>query len=660
MSELVHLFSPITIGNITVQNRIFSSAHITGFVEKGLPTDRHIRYYEARAKGGIGLIVQEATIVSPDCQYHPEMFAQGYRDEILPQLKKIVDAVHKHDTPIFLQLWHGGHVSTSMYSWRPGWSSSEIPNCAFGEVPVAMDRDMIRQTVQQFVNLALKAKEAGYDGVELNFCHGYLQQQFLSPFNNIRTDEYGGSLENRMRFGMEIIEAVRKAVGKEMVVGVRSAVDEFIPDGFNLEDAKVFMAKWADTGNLDYLNMSVATSKSGPYAVPPMMVPPRPFVYCAAEIRQVVDIPVFTGIRINDAVMANGIIENGEADMVAMTRATLCDPDLPNKAKSGRLDDIRQCIACNEGCWERFCHHEPITCMQNPEAGREGVFTITPTDTPRKVMIVGGGCAGMKAAVVCKQRGHDVCLYEKSSELGGAILIAAKVPSRQELGQTVRFLKHEVDKAGVPVHLDTEVTVEIIDNFSPEVVILATGGRTVRDPSSGVVGPGQAIQLEPGTDIATAEDILQDKVETGQRVVIADYQNYMKGLITAEYLIDQGKSVTIVVPFPIRMMNLNSYDIDIMTYAVQLRNLESKGVQRISEYEVKRAASGKVWIQNVFTEKLKELEADTLVLSYWRKANSDLYDTLKDRFEIHRIGDALSPRRLINAIYEGYKTAMEI
>jgi len=660
MTDLAHLFSPLTIGGKTIKNRILQSAHITGFVENGLPTDRHVKYYEARARGGVGLIVQEATVVSPDCQYHPEMFPQGYRPEITPWLRKITEAVHRHDAAIFLQLWHGGHVSTSMHTWRPGWSSSEVPNAAFGEVPVEMDGRMIRQAVQQFADLAQKAKEAGYDGVELNFCHGYLQQQFLSPFNNIRTDEYGGNLENRMRFGMEIIAAVRQVIGRDMVLGIRSAADEFIAGGFTLDDAKEFTARWARTGDVDYLNLTVATSKSGPYAVPPMMVPPRPFVYCAAEIRQVVDIPVCAGVRINDPVMANAIIENGEADMVAMARGLLCDPEFPNKAKAGRLDDIRQCIACNEGCWERFCHHEPITCMQNPEAGREGEFQITPADHPRKVMVIGGGCAGMKAAAVAKQRGHQVDLYEKSPELGGVILIPAKVPGRQELEQAVRYLKHEITSVGVPVHLNTEVTAEMIEAKKPDVVILASGGKTIRNPGADVVGPGQAIQVAAGTDIAAAEDVLEGKAETGQRVVIADYQNYMKGLITAEYLADQGKAVTLVVPFPIRMMTHNSYDIDIMTYAVQLRNLETKGVKRISEYEVKRAAPGKVWIQNVFTEEFEELDADTLVISYWRKADTALYDALKDRIDIRRIGDALSPRRVINAIYEGYKVATEI
>lgn len=661
MSELGHLFSPITIRDVTIRNRIYQSAHVTGYVKDGLPTDRHVRYYEARAKGGIGLIVQEGTAVSPRCQFHPEVFAQGWKDEIVPRLKKISEAVHAHGAKLFLQLWHGGHFSSSYFTETPGVCASEIPSSVIGEVPEVLDADAIQKTVQEHVAVALKAQEAGYDGVELNFCHGYLQQQFLSPLTNLRQDAYGGVLENRMRFGMEIIAAIRQAVGNEFVLGLRASADEFVAGGYTLDDMKVIMSIWAHTGHLDYFNATVSTSKSGFYAIPPMMIPPRPFVYCAAEIKQVVDLPVFTGIRINDPVTANDIIKNHEADMVAMTRATLCDPELPNKAKDGRLDDVRSCIACNEGCWERFEHREPITCMQNPEAGREGVFQIRPAAQPKKVVVVGGGCAGMEAASVAKQRGHDVALYEKSGELGGAVLIPARVPSRQELGQAARFLAHEMKRLGVELHLQTEVTADMIMQTNPDVVIIATGGRTIDTPRPEIVGPEAAIAIEPGAHVVTAEDVLQGKVQTGQRVVIADRQNYMKGMITAEFLLDQGKEVILVMPLAFRLLTKSPYEIDMITQGVQIANLKAKGVRRISDCEVKKARAGTVVIRDAFTEREEELDADTLVLSYWRKADTKLYDQLQGRVtRMYRIGDALAPRRMINAIYEGYKVAAEI
>ncbi len=657
MSELSHLFSPLTIRNLTIPNRIFSSAHVTAFGEKGLPTDRHVRYYEARAKGGAGLIVQEGTVVSPHAQFHEKSFVQGWKDEIFPWLKKIVEAVHAHGTKMFLQCWHGGNYSCSYYTSRPGVSSSDIPMKFIGEVPLVLDEEMILQEVQAFVDFALKGKEAGYDGVELNFAHGYLQQQFLSPSSNIRKDAFGGSLENRMRFGMMVIEAVRKALGEEMVLGVRASADEFIPEGYTLDDMKEVMSIWEGTGFLDYLSVTV----TGVAAISPMMVPPRPFVYCASEMKQIVDLPVFSAIRINDPVTANDIIQNNEADMVAMTRATLCDPELPNKAREGRLDDIRMCIACNQGCWGNWERRESITCTQNPEVGREGVFQVTPAPTRKKVMVIGGGCAGMEAAVVAKQRGHEVSLYEKESELGGAILIPARAPSREELGQAARFLKHEVERLAIPVHLNTEVSADQVVQEDPDAVIIAIGADAISDPSPDVVGPCTSIRIEPGSHVVTAEDVLEGKVDTGQRVVIADQQNYMKGLVTAEFLADQGKDVTLVMPVPVRLTTPNSYDVDLITLTVQTMNIKMKGVKRIQDSEVKEAMPGKVVLRDAFTEQLEELEADTLVLSYWRKADTTLYDQLKGKVkEVHRIGDALAPRRLINAIYDGYKVAAEI
>ncbi len=657
MSELAHLFSPITIRNLTIRNRIFQSAHVTGLGEKGLPTDRHVRYYEARAKGGAGLIIQEGTVVSPHAQFHDKAFTHGYKDEFAPWLKKIAEAVHPHGAKMFLQLWHGGSYSCSYYTSRPGVSSSDIPMKFVGEVPVVLDEEMILQEVKAFADLARKAKEAGYDGVEINFAHGYLQQQFLSPSTNIRKDNYGGSLENRMRFGMMVIKAVREAVGEEMVLGVRASVDEFIPEGYTLDDMKEVVSIWERTGLLDYLHVTI----TGVLAVSPMMVPPRPFVYCAAEIKQIVDLPVFAAIRINDPVTANDIIKNNEADMVAMTRATLCDPELPNKAREGRLDDIRMCIACNQGCWGNWERREAITCTQNPEAGREGEFRITPTSNPKKVMVIGGGCAGMEAAVVARQRGHEVALYEKTGELGGAILIPARAPSRQELGQAVRHLKHEVERLAIPVHLNTEVTADRVLQEDPDAVILAIGGTAVGDPSPDVVGPCTAIRVEPGSHVVTAEDVLEGKVETGERVVIADQQNYMKGLVTAEFLADQGKQVTLVMPVPARLTTPNSYDVDLITLSVQKMNIKTKGVKCVHDNEVKEAWPGKVVIRDAYTEQLEEIEADTLVLSYWRRTDTTLYDRLKGKVkEVHRVGDALAPRRLINAIYDGYKVSMEL
>ena len=651
MTELKELFTPITIGNCEIRNRILSSGHMTMFSENGLPTERHLRYYEARARGGIGLIVNEVVAVSPHVMIAPPTI-QGWRDDIIPIFRKISDAIHEHGAKYFSQIWHNGNQSSSQYSHQHIQSCSEVPSVT-NEVPSVMTEEDIRKAVSAYVETTLRLKEAGLDGVELHFGHGYLAQQFLSPSTNVRTDQYGGSLENRMRFSMEIIDAVRKAVGPDFVVGIRSSADELVPYGLTLEDMKGIMPVWDQTGQIDYLNVTVCNYRSGMMGIPPMMIPPRPFVYAAAEIRQLVETPVMAAIRINDPVMANDIIKNHEADMVVMTRATICDPEMPNKARQGRLDDIRQCISCNEGCWERSERSWPISCAQNPEAGREGEFKVQPAEQPKTVWVVGGGVGGMKAATIAKERGHEVTLYEKDDKLGGALSIPAGFTPRADLGQVIRFLKHEVNRLGVAVHLNTEVTASMIEQENPDVVVVATGGTAIDNPVPEVVGPTAAIDIMDGTHVVTAEDVLQGKVETGQRVVVMDTQNYMKGLITAEYLADRGKDVSMV-------MNMR-YIIDGPTISIQLLNLTLKNVKRITEHELIKAAPGKVTLRHLLSQMEEEIEADTLVLSYWRRANNKLYYDIKDKIkEVYRIGDCLAPRRYGDAIYEGYKTAMEI
>lgn len=660
MAELSHLFSPITIGSCTIRNRIVVTGHTTNYAENGLPSETMLRYHEARAKGGAGLIISEIVAVNAQAKSTNHVI-EGWRDEIIPWYQKISSAIHAHGAKVFCQVWHSGHQSSAFFNNVFAESCSQIPSAGIGEVPAVMSIDDISRSIQEYVATTRRLKEGGVDGVELHFGHGYLAQNFLSPLTNLRTDQYGGSLESRMRYSLEVMEAVRGEVGSDFVVGIRTSADELVAGGLTLEDMKEIIPIWAETGMIDYVNVSAGTYRSLAPTLGPMMIPPRPFVYLASEICQLVDIPVFTAIRINDPVMANDIIANHEADMVGMARATICDPEMPNKSRSGRLDDIRQCIACNQGCLERLEHGMPITCMQNPETGREGVFELKPTSNPKKVVIVGGGLAGMSAARAARIRGHEVTLYEKGEELGGTILIPAKLPARQELGQAVRFLVHEAKRLGIKVHLNTEATAEMILNERPDAVIVATGSTTIRDTGPDSVGMDASIEIGEGADVVAAEDVIEGKAETGQRVVIADFQNYMKGYVTAEYLADQGKDVTLVMPVPFRLFDANPYCIDKCTHGIQLFNLTMKNVRRIGEYEVKKVSSGKVTIRNVFTGMDEELEADTLVTSYWRSADCRLYGELKGKVSVlHKIGDCLSPRRTINAVGEGYQVAMEL
>ena len=658
MASFPNLFSPIKVGNITIPNRIFSSGHLTHFTENSLPSERHKNYYERRARGGIGLICQEVQSVSRHCWPVPNLtFADT--DAVIEKYKMISDAVHQHGTKIFAQLWHNGHHCHSKISWLPVQSCSPIPSPAILEVPKELEEEEIQEIVQQYAQAALRLKKGGYDGVEVHCGHGYLPQQFLSPYANIRTDKYGGSLENRMRFSVEIIDAIRETVGEDFVVGLRTSADELLECGLHLDDMLEISQRWEETGKLDFLHITVSTYKTGVVAIPPMGTPPRPFVWMAAEIKQVVDLPVFTVIKINDPQTAEEIIANNEADMVAMTRATICDPDLPNKAKEGREDEIILCMNCNEGCWGRCEELNPLTCVQNPEAGREGELKIIPAKSRKRVMIIGGGVAGMSAAKVAATKGHEVVLYEKGEELGGQLLVASKAPMRADLMEAVRNYEKELSRLSVPIELGVEVTEEMVLDQNPDHVIVATGAMPITKPTADIVGPDMTIEMHPDAHVVSAWHVLSGEEETGDRVLIYDVQPHLQGFATADYLSDKGKEVEILV-MGMRML-WSAFDADGPSIMMHFLSLFGKNVKFTFFTALKSAMPGHCVCFNPATLAEQEVPCDTLVLSYWRRVNDSLYRALKGKVKSStRIGDCVTPRYMLQATYEGYMAANAI
>jgi mycofactocin system FadH/OYE family oxidoreductase 2 len=658
MSAFPHLFSPLKIRHLTIPNRIFSSGHLTHFAENNLPSLRHMHYYESRAKGGIGMITMEVQSVSRHCWPVPSLcFAD--RDEIIERYRMISDAVHPHGTKLFAQLWHNGHHTHSRISWLPVQSASCVPSPAIGEVPKELEEEEIRQIVAQYAQAALRLKKGGFDGAEIHAGHGYLPQQFLSPYSNLRTDKYGGSLENRMRFSLEVIDAVRKAVGEDFVVGLRTSGDELLESGIHLPEMLEVCQAWEETGQVDFLNVTVSTYKTAAVAIPPMGTPPRPFVWMAAEVKQVVDIPVFTAIKITDPRTAEEIIANNEADMVAMTRATICDPELPKKAREGREEEIRLCMNCNEGCWGRCEGLMPITCVQNPEAGREGELGIRPAASRKRVMVVGGGLAGMSAAKVAATKGHDVILYEKGPALGGQILFASKAPLRGDLMEAVRNLEKDLARLSVPIELGTEVTEEMVREQCPDHVIVATGARPITRPTPDEVGPDMALEIHPDAHVVSAWHVLSGEEETGDRVLIYDVQPHLQGFATADFLSAQGRDVEILV-MGMRML-LSAFDVDGPTVITHLMSLSMKNVKLTYMTALRSALPGVCIGYNPMTLVEREIPCDTLVLSYWRRANDSLYRQLKGKVKgLARVGDAVSPRTMLQAVYEGYVAANSI
>jgi len=632
------LFSPLKIGPMTVKNRIVVPGHFPRLNDPDfLPGDRHAAYWESKARGGVGLITTGVTPV------HSSAGLSAMRQpHAVDKLRRAAEKSQKWGAKFLVQLWHGGAQSASDLSGNWSWSASAVPRNAAAGVPHAMTKDEIKEVIEGYAFTALQCQKAGCDGVELHGAHSYLINQFMSPLSNIRTDEYGGSMENRMRFVLELIDAVRGTVGSNFVVGIRFNGDEFTPGGYTIDDMKVMAQMMARTGKLDYLNVSTGSLLT----IAPMYFPPGHSVYLAAQIKQVVDLPVCCIGRINDPVMAEKILADHQADLVAMNRATICDPELPNKAQEGRLEEIRKCLACSEGCWQRVSNRaeQGATCAYNPVVGKENIpgwLDLIPARVIKKVMVIGGGPAGLEAARVAAARGHKVSVWEKDGELGGLILTAAKLPGRNDLLEVPRYYKYQMKLLGVDVHLDTTMTPEMVLKENPDVVIVATGSHA-RLPHN-LEGLGQP-------HVVTVRDIVDGKAEAGQNVLIADYQRHIQGLGCADLLASLGKTVEVITP-DIEPAG----DMEDITKMALLQRLYSAGVKINTSTRLIEIDGNTVTVANALTEEERNIEnVDTVALSYGGVENNDLYYALKGKVkEIYPVGDCKGVRKLLWATNDG-------
>jgi 2,4-dienoyl-CoA reductase-like NADH-dependent reductase (Old Yellow Enzyme family)/thioredoxin reductase len=599
-------------------------------------------YYLSKARGGVGLIVTSFSSVLPATSNSPPVAFQS--DGIIPAYKKIADAIHQEGAKLMVQLALPGKYGTSDMFGGWIWSSSPLPANTtlrgIGEVPREMSPEEIHEAEQAFANAAWRAHEAGLDGVEINMAVGFLMSQFMSPAFNQRTDQYGGSLENRLRFPIETINAVRERVGSDFVVGIRLTGDEFLEGGIDLELARLNAQRLDATGKLDYISICAGTFFNPEAHIPPMYFPSGCFVYLAAAIKEVVSLPVMAVGRINDPVQAEKILADNQADMVIMNRATICDPEMPNKAREGRLDEIRKCTGCNEGCIGRWIQGLPITCSYNPEVGRELEFAITPAQVRKKVMVIGGGAAGLEAARVAALRGHQVSLYERGSELGGQLNIAAKAPMRLDFLEVPRFYKHQLKLLGVEVHLDTEVTPEMVEAEDPDAVVVATGSLPYLTPI-------------PGADrenVVGVRQLLQEEAEAGQKVVVIAGEQHIQALSAADFLAEKGKTVELLTEglYP-------GATLDAATLMVVLPRLLNKGVKISPSTGVKEITEDGLITFNVFTREERRIEGvDTVVIATDGRADDSLYRSLKGKVkELHAVGHCVSPRKMITSVLDG-------
>jgi mycofactocin system FadH/OYE family oxidoreductase 2 len=642
--QFPHLFSPLQLGRVTVANRVSFSAHLTNLADDGLPTERLIDYHVARARGGTGLIITEEQSVHPTDRAY-EHLIEAFLPEVIPLYRRWTAAVHEYDTRIFAQLNHNGQQCSGAYSRLPVWAPSPIPDVLYRETPKAMEPEDIVEVIDHFARSAVHVREGGFDGVELQFGHSSLARQFMSPLTNFRGDEYGGGFDERMRFPLEVVAAVREAVGADFTLGVRLCADELIPGGLTLDDSKLIAQRLQGTGQLDFFNLTLATFYNLYLVGGPMHMPLGYAVPLAAGIKEVSTLPVFATGRINDPAMAERVLADGQADMIGVVRGQIADPDFVAKAREGRTEEIRYCIACNQNCYGRVGLNRPIGCVQNPSVGceaSEGEHHVRPALRKKRVMVVGGGPAGMWAAKIATLRGHEVTLYERGDELGGQVLLAAKGAGRDEFGVLARNERKQLAALEVPVEYGVEVTADFVRARQPDAVIVATGSRPKACPVGGADGPA----------VFNIWQVLGDEAELGERVLLIDYDGHHQATATAEFLAELGKTVHVITSSLFVGSELGpSQDL----YLSRQRLLQ-KGVTFTPDFAVMEIAGTEVKGFNVYSNEWDSFGGyDSIVTAMGNDADDSLYFALKGAApDLVRVGDCVAPRRVDMAILEGY------
>ena len=637
------LFEPIRIGAKVARNRVMRLATTTNTAESGLVHVRTVALYRNLARGGAAIIVTEAMRVhASNAGRDGAMLC--YRKEIVPGLRTLAEAVRAEGALLIAQLNHGGrqhHASEIPTLWGP--SAIACPHS--GGVPHAMTRGEIAEVVAGFATAALNAKLAGLDGVEIHGAQGHLIQQFVSPFSNGRDDEYGGSLENRLRFATEIIAAVRAQVGADFIVGYRMGVDEFTPGGITVEDSKQAAFRLAAPGNIDYLSLAQGNFNTLDTHLPDSHYPPVTFAALHAQVKAVVPgMPVVTSSRIQTPEQAEAILAAGQADIIGLCRALTADPEWPQKALRGQSADIRRCISCNR-CWSAVVAGKRLACAVNATLGFENEMpALTRAERLRRVVVIGGGPGGLEAARTAAECGHRVTLFEKSKNLGGKLSIARHYLPYHESSYTIDYLARQVAVLGVDVRTATEGTRERVLAEQPDTVIVATGARVV---TPAVAGDGSV-------RVASFSQL-----PAGATVLVMDEDGYFWAACMTEALARQGCKVLYVTRFlePLR-------ELPEVTRISTLRALDELGVVLRSNMYVDRTENGEVVLRHYYNSRREERLNDVgeIVWVGAQRANDALAYELRDAglAEVHIIGDAYAPRRLGNAIAEGHRVARSL
>ena len=643
--KIEKLLSPTSIGSLRLRNRIAMPPMTMCYAnENDGVSQQHINYFKARAAGGAGMIIVGGVTVEGEMGklFCPSPLLRLDDNKYVAGFNRLVETIHDQGAKAVIQLYNSGRQTTpEKTKGKAPLSASDISTKLMGAIPMMDARAMTVQEIEEledaYAASALRAKTAGFDAVLIDGGAGYCIAQFMSPYTNKRTDEYGGDLNGRMQFPRNIISKVKAQVGEDYPLFFDLPADELVEGGIHIDES-VAIAQMLEKEGILAFRLHVAVYETYQYVVPPAAVPQGAHAHLAEKLKQnLKSAQVMLGHRINDPYLAEDLLQRGAADIILLGRPLIADPEFPNKVAQGRIDDIRRCIACNTGCAARIVNGIPATCTINPAAGKEEEYRLFPAEKPKKVLVVGGGVAGMEAARVAATRNHNVLLYEKSNRLGGQANLAAIPPTKGEIKNHVDWLSRQIEKLRVEVRFGKEMSAQDVIAEKADAVIIATGALPIDPAGYGAEGP-----------VTTAWEVLEGQAKIGENVVIVG--GGQVGLETADYLANQGKKVTVLEALP-----EVGQDMELFSKVFMLPRLASAGITTVTETKVEKIR------QNEVVADGKSYECDTVVLAVGQEACSGLTIELEGQLEeLYVIGDCDHPRKLLPAIHEGARAGRRI
>jgi 2,4-dienoyl-CoA reductase-like NADH-dependent reductase (Old Yellow Enzyme family)/thioredoxin reductase len=651
---LTKVFEPINIGPVTIPNRVVRTAHGSN-IGGGRVSDDLIAYHEERAKGGVGLTVIEILGVHWASPAPLNVSDPTLKDSY----QKLVAATQPHGMKVFQQLWHGGH-NAAPPDGSPPWSASDVPSPTVGIPPISMSKGMIDEVVAGFAQAAALCEAGGLDGVEVHCAHGYLIQQFLSTGHNLREDDYGGPLQNRLRFMFEVIRAIRSEVSKDFAVGVRLAPD-LVPGGMSVQDTADVVQALDAQCPVDHINISMGSYHAFPKMIGGMHEPAGYEMATSEPVTRLTKTPTIVTGRFRTLEEVDNVLRSGEADLVGMTRATIADPALVNKTKAGRVAEVRPCIACNQGCVGQVLGPPGrMGCAVNVAVGFERTLSEDLLETvvePRKVLVVGGGPAGMEAARIARLRGHEVVLCEAASDLGGAINLASRTPTRHGFADITHWLEQEIYRLGVEVRLSTYVGVDDVGDIGPDVVIVATGSEP-RANGVQLSHPGAPALGMDKPHVITSHELLSGHNIVGTTAAVVDDLGHFEGIGVAEYLQEAGSDVTYVT----RYNSLSPRLEPALMVDPALARMQARGnFTLIPRAHVTAVEDASLAVELLAGGEALEIPAETVVFVTHNRSRRELFEALQEYdAEVLVAGDANTPRFVEHAIRDGHRVGRSV